>query len=90
MNDQRVRVSIVGVVVIALFSALLGRLWFLQIGNTEKTVAVVAQNVTRTIQQESPRGLILDSNQSCQPRFAGGWQSAADGLEFFLILTAVP
>ena len=61
MNDQRVRVAIVGVVVVALFSALLGRLWFLQIGNSEATVDVIAQNTYRTTQQESPRGLILDA-----------------------------
>jgi penicillin-binding protein 2 len=61
MND-RVRVSIVGVVVIALFSALLGRLWFLQVGNTEQSVAVIAQNSVRATQQESPRGLILDAS----------------------------
>ena len=47
MNDQRVRVAIVGVVVVALFSALLGRLWFLQIANSEASVAVIAVNVWR-------------------------------------------
>lgn len=62
MNDQRVRVAIVGVVVIALFSALLGRLWFLQVGNSQASVAVIAQNTLRAIQQESPRGLILDAS----------------------------
>jgi penicillin-binding protein 2 len=61
MNDMRVRVAIVGVVVVALFSALLGRLWFLQVASSEATVAVVAQNTLRPILQESPRGLILDS-----------------------------
>jgi hypothetical protein len=35
VNDTRVRVAIVGVVVIALFSALLGRLWFLQVASDE-------------------------------------------------------
>jgi penicillin-binding protein 2 len=61
MKDQRVRVAIVGVVVMALFSALLGRLWFLQVASSEASVAVVAQNTLRAITQESPRGLILDS-----------------------------
>lgn len=61
MNDRRVRVAIVGVVVIALFSALLGRLWFLQVAGNESSVAVVAQNTLRPIQQESPRGLIIDA-----------------------------
>jgi penicillin-binding protein 2 len=61
VNDRRVRISIVGVVVVALFSALLGRLWFLQVAHSEASVAVIAQNTLRTIQQESPRGLILDA-----------------------------
>ena len=61
MNDSRVRIAIVGVVVVALFSALLGRLWFLQVASSQATVAVVAQNTLRSIQQESPRGLILDA-----------------------------
>jgi len=61
MNDQRVRVAIVGVVVMALFSALLGRLWFLQVANSEASVAVIAQNTLRPVLQESPRGLILDA-----------------------------
>jgi penicillin-binding protein 2 len=60
MND-RARVAIVGVVVMALFSALLGRLWFLQVANNESSVAVIAQNTLRPIQQESPRGLIIDA-----------------------------
>jgi cell division protein FtsI/penicillin-binding protein 2 len=50
MKDRRVRVAIVGVVVIALFSALLGRLWFLQVGGTETGVVVIAQNTLRRIQ----------------------------------------
>jgi penicillin-binding protein 2 len=62
MKDQRVRVAIVGVVVIALFSALLGRLWFLQVGGTETGVVVIAQNTLRRIQEESPRGLIVDAH----------------------------
>jgi penicillin-binding protein 2 len=62
MNDRRVRVAIVGVVVMALFSALLGRLWFLQVGGNETSVAVIAQNTLRRIHQESPRGLIVDAN----------------------------
>ncbi len=61
MNDRRVRVAIVGVVVIALFSALLGRLWFLQVTDSATTVEVIAQNTIRKIQSESPRGLILDA-----------------------------
>jgi penicillin-binding protein 2 len=62
MNDQRVRIAMVGVVVMALFSALLGRLWFLQVASSEASVAVIAQNTVRPVLQESPRGLILDAD----------------------------
>jgi penicillin-binding protein 2 len=61
MNEPRVRVAIVGIVVMALFSALLGRLWFLQVASSEASVAVIAQNTLRSVLQESPRGLILDA-----------------------------
>jgi len=59
-DSSRVRVSIVGVVVVALFSTLVARLWFLQSGaeNSLKVQAAVAS--TRVIQTESPRGEILD------------------------------
>jgi penicillin-binding protein 2 len=62
MNESRVRVAIVGIVVMALFSALLGRLWFLQVASSEASVAVIAQNTLRPILEESPRGLILDAD----------------------------
>src|SRR5690349_15960908 len=61
-DSSRVRVSIVGVVVIALFSTLLVRLWFLQSG-AESSLKVQADIAsTRVIQSESPRGEILDRN----------------------------
>jgi penicillin-binding protein 2 len=62
VNEYRVRVAIVGVVVMSLFGALFGRLWFLQVAGSEASVAVVAQNTLRAIQQQSPRGLIVDAN----------------------------
>src|SRR5439155_15203967 len=59
-DSSRVRVSIVGVVVVALFSTLLARLWFLQSG-AETSLKVQADIAsTRVIQSESPRGEILD------------------------------
>ena len=62
-DNSRVRVAIVGVVIVALFCALLARLWFLQMGaeQTELRVEAVAR-ATRVIQTESPRGRILDRN----------------------------
>lgn len=61
-DSSRVRVSIVGVVVVALFSALLGRLWFLQVGSGAVYVEAAKENSVRVIQSESPRGRILDRN----------------------------
>src|SRR4029077_19396893 len=61
-NNSRVGVSIVGIVVVALFSTLLARLWFLQSG-AESSLRVQADIAsTRVIQTESPRGEILDRN----------------------------
>ncbi len=60
MNDSRVRVHIVGVVVAALFCSLLARLWFLQI--SEKPVAVdLTNSESRLIHTLTSRGLIFDS-----------------------------
>ncbi|HEX5615931.1 MAG TPA: penicillin-binding protein 2 [Acidimicrobiia bacterium] len=59
-DSSRVRISIVGVVVVALFGALLARLWFLQVGSNETYVAAIEQNTTRVVQTENARGRILD------------------------------
>jgi penicillin-binding protein 2 len=61
-DNSRVRVAIVGVVIIALFGALLTRLWFLQMGAEEELRFQAVARSTRTIQTESPRGRILDRN----------------------------
>ncbi len=63
MNDSsRVRVSIVGVVVAALFCSLLARLWFLQVNESGTIVAAISQQTLRTVRTEAPRGVILDRN----------------------------
>jgi penicillin-binding protein 2 len=61
-ENSRVRVSIVGVVIVALFSALLGRLWFLQMGPDAGVEVQGIARVTRVVQTETPRGRILDRN----------------------------
>jgi penicillin-binding protein 2 len=61
-DSSRVRVSIIGVVCVALFSALFARLWFLQMASADTFVEVAQANSTRVIQTESPRGKILDRN----------------------------
>ena len=61
-DNSRVRVSIVGVIVVALFAALLARLWFLQVGSGSTFEVQVNRRSLRTVQSQSPRGLILDAN----------------------------
>ncbi len=63
-EHSRVRVSIVGIIVIALFGALLTRLWFLQVGDADPTQIAVEldQKSIREVYYESPRGWIYDRN----------------------------
>lgn len=63
MNDsQPLRLSILGIVAIALFTALISRLWFLQVMAAPEYSAQADINRTRTIVVEGPRGRILDRN----------------------------
>src|ERR1700709_1639155 len=77
-DNSRVRVSIVGVVVVVLFSTLLARLWFLQSGseNSLKVQAVV--DSTRTLQTESPRGEIKDVNGDTLVSDRASWAVTVD------------
>jgi penicillin-binding protein 2 len=59
-ESSRLRVSIVGVVVIALFSALFVRLWFLQVGSGRSAAQQIVQNTVRTVAIDPLRGRILD------------------------------
>src|SRR5437588_5909617 len=60
LESPRLRLGVVGIVVISLFAALLARLWYLQVlaGPTYRVQADV--NRVRTIYTEAPRGRILD------------------------------
>jgi penicillin-binding protein 2 len=61
IEGSRVRVSIVGVVVLALFCSLFARLWYLQVaGGTNLAAAANANRVT-TVTEPGPRGRILDA-----------------------------
>jgi penicillin-binding protein 2 len=77
-DNSRVRVSIVGIVVVALFSTLLARLWFLQSGpeNSLKVQAVV--DSTRVLQTENPRGEILDSGGKVLVSDRASWAITVD------------
>ena len=54
------RLGILAVVAIAMFAALAGRLYFLQVMTAEEFEAVVAGNRVREVYTEAPRGRILD------------------------------
>ncbi len=64
MTDQlrEKRIGVVGVVIIAIFLTLTCRLWYLQITNGTELAAAATQNRIRVIQEEAPRGRILDVN----------------------------
>lgn len=53
--------SIVGVIVLALFSALFARLWYLQVAATSEYAAAAQTNSVRTVNEPPIRGRILDA-----------------------------
>jgi len=58
--NSRFRLTVVGVVVFALFSALFARLWFLQVGSSQSYAAQAERNRVRTIREPAIRGSIVD------------------------------
>ncbi len=58
----RVRISIVGVVTVALFSALFARLWYLQVASADEFKAEATRNTVKTLHEPGIRGRILDRN----------------------------
>jgi penicillin-binding protein 2 len=77
-DASRVRVSIVGVVIVALFSSLLARLWFLQMGSEAKLKAEAIALSTRRIQTPSPRGRILDRDGRVLASDRAAWALTVD------------
>ena len=66
MSDtSRVRVSIVGIIVVVLFSTLLARLWFLQSGSENSLKVQAVAESTSVVQTESTRG---EPNAVQEPR----------------------
>lgn len=61
-DSPRLRLSVLGIVVFALFSSLFARLWYLQIMVTDEFQVEAASNRTRMVPVEAPRGRILDRN----------------------------
>lgn len=60
--NSRVRLTVVGFIVFALFSTLFARLWFLQVGDSTSYAAQTRQNRIRTIREPAIRGSIVDRN----------------------------
>src|SRR3979409_2214849 len=77
-DNSRVRVSIVGVVIVALFASLFARLWFLQMGPEQRLGQIVSTLSTRVIQTESPRGEILDRNGKVLAQDVAAWAVTVD------------
>jgi penicillin-binding protein 2 len=79
MSDtSRVRVSIVGIIVVVLFSTLLARLWFLQSGSENSLKVQAIAETTKVVQTESPRGEILDRNGKVLVKDRAAWAVTVD------------
>ena len=63
-SEERVRfrVAILGVIVLAMMSVLVSRLWFLQVLTGERYAEASESNRVRIVWLEAPRGRILDRN----------------------------
>jgi penicillin-binding protein 2 len=60
-SKSRVRLGIIGVIVMALFSALFVRLWFLQVGSSSTSFAAQTEaNRVRILHESAVRGTIYD------------------------------
>jgi penicillin-binding protein 2 len=59
-SSPRLRMSLIGVVVIACFVALFARLWYLQVMEAPALAVQASANRTRSVSTEAPRGRILD------------------------------
>ncbi|MFZ6003856.1 MAG: penicillin-binding protein 2 [Actinomycetota bacterium] len=61
-DSPRLRISVLGIVVFALFASLFARLWYLQVMVADDYQVEAQSNRIRTIPVEAPRGRILDRN----------------------------
>lgn len=61
-DRTRLRLAVVGIVIISMFAVLLARLWFLQILAGPTFAAQATRNHVRLVRQAPPRGRILDRN----------------------------
>lgn len=56
----RLRLALLGVVILSLFAALFARLWYLQVMDSQTFQVQAEQNQVRFVYEEAPRGRILD------------------------------
>lgn len=61
-ESPRLRLAVVGIVVVSLFSALFARLWYLQVLDSSTFVTAATTNQIRLVYEDAPRGRILDRN----------------------------
>ncbi len=61
-ESPRLRLAVVGIVVVSLFSALFARLWYLQVLDSKSFVTAATTNEIRLVYEDAPRGRILDRN----------------------------
>ncbi|MCY3561072.1 MAG: penicillin-binding protein 2 [bacterium] len=59
-DSRRLRLSILGVIGLALLATLVVRLWYLQVVTSEQFVAQATGNIIRTVPEPAPRGRIFD------------------------------
>src|SRR5262245_44098281 len=59
-DSPRLRLSIMGIVGLSLFAALLARLWYLQVLVTDDFKVKAVQNQVEVVSEPAPRGRILD------------------------------
>jgi penicillin-binding protein 2 len=62
IEGARVRLTVIGVIVMFLFSALFARLWFLQVASDSNYAAAATNNRIRVVYEPALRGRILDRN----------------------------
>src|SRR5437764_933636 len=60
LESPRLRLGVVGIVIVSLFAALLARLWYLQVMVAPSYKVQAEVNRVRTVYTEAPRGRILD------------------------------
>lgn len=60
VENDRLRASIIGVIIVAMFSALIARLWYLQVAAGSTYAAAAQHNSVRLVPEPALRGDILD------------------------------